>query len=184
MWCGVSYNERKSTNDRSLHASRTRVFLHGFLQPIRVFPRLVHSYQRRKRIHVSTLQRRSAGNVPNYVGVLQLLALTTNKQKGNPRQGLNILDRGFSLAKRLAIPPTNSSAILWYHSIQDINLSICWESSNQHYVSYLSVIEENTTAHLSLLVCGGISLSLINQPNRLSNGYTVNYLPVCSKSTT
>ena len=77
VWCGVSYNERKSTNDRSLHASRTRVFLHGFLQPIRVFPWLALSNQRRKRIHVSTLQRCSAGNVPYYVGFLQLLALTT-----------------------------------------------------------------------------------------------------------
>lgn len=112
VWCGVSYNERKSTNDCSLHASRTRVFLHGLLQPIRVFPRLAHSYQRRNNNYVSTLQRRSAGNVPYYVGFLQLLALTTNKQKGNPRQGLNILDRGFSLAKRLAIPPTNSSAFI------------------------------------------------------------------------
>lgn len=77
VWCGVSYNERKSTNDRSLHASRTRIFLHGFLQSIWVFPRLVHSYQRRKPNYVSTLQRRSAGDVPYYVGVLQLLALTT-----------------------------------------------------------------------------------------------------------
>nr|DAY23290.1 MAG TPA: hypothetical protein [Caudoviricetes sp.] len=77
VWCGVSYNERKSTNDRSLHASRTRVFLHGLLQPIWIFPRLVRGYQRRKRIYVSTLQRRSTGYVPYYVGVLQLLALTT-----------------------------------------------------------------------------------------------------------
>lgn len=112
VWCGVSYNERKPTHDGSLHASRTRVFLHGFLQSIWVFPWLVHSNQQRKRIYVSTLQRRSAGYVPYYVGFLQLLALTAEEQKGNPRQGLNILDRGFSLAKRLAIPPTNSSAFI------------------------------------------------------------------------
>lgn len=40
MWCGVSYNERKSTNDRSLHASRTSVFLHGLLQSVWILPRL------------------------------------------------------------------------------------------------------------------------------------------------
>lgn len=79
VWCGVSYNERNTTNDCSLHAFRTGVFLHGFLQSIWVFPRLVRSYQRRKRIYVSTLQRCSAGNVPYYVGVLQLLALTTTQ---------------------------------------------------------------------------------------------------------
>jgi len=40
VWCGVSYNERNKTYDRAFPASRTRVFLHGLLQPIRVFPRL------------------------------------------------------------------------------------------------------------------------------------------------
>ena len=111
VWCGVSYNERKSTNDCSLHASRTRVFLHGLLQSIWVFPWLDTDNERNKPpcshaiASFNWLCTQSCG---------RSTASGTNNPtiKGNPRQGLNILDRGFSLDKRLAIPPTNSSAFI------------------------------------------------------------------------